>query len=174
MVEEWRDIKGFEGFYQVSNFGRVRSLDCLKPAPMNSKRKTYIKKGTILKTNTDKRGYEIVRLNYHGKHRQTRIHRLVAEAFIDNPNRFPAINHIDENKKNNMVENLEWCSYSYNSRYSNARKIVGINIKTGNVTKYDCILDAVKDGFVGSNISAVCRGKRKQHKGYKWGYEDDE
>lgn len=104
--EVWRDIPGYEGKYQVSNIGNVRSLhyrNTNKAQRLNS----VINEG----------GYNIVGLSKDGKSKQYKVHRLVAEAFIPNPNNYPIINHKDENKTNNVVWNLEWCTYEYNNNY---------------------------------------------------------
>ena len=107
MNEEWRDIKGYEGKYQVSNLGRVKSL---KDSKENYREK-------ILSNSTDTRGYSNVNLYKNGKRKLFKVHRLVAEAFIDNSNSYPLVNHKDENKQNNRVENLEWCTHEYNINY---------------------------------------------------------
>ena len=116
MKETWKDIKGYEGFYQVSNIGNVKSL---KRIVNNST--TYGGKATvkerILKPKTDKDGYESVGLRKDGKVKHFRVHRLVATAFIPNPNSYPIVNHKDEVKNNNIVSNLEWCTVRYNNTY---------------------------------------------------------
>lgn len=108
--EEWRDIVGYEGRYQVSNLGRVRSLPSFDSLGRNIN-------GKILSPVNESNGYAQVTLCNKAGHRGVSVHRLVAVAFLENPNSFPDINHIDENKKNNRVENLEWCSKSYNINY---------------------------------------------------------
>ena len=123
--EIWKDIFGYENIYQVSNLGRVRGL----------KRKTgnstgyYIRKGKILKKAMNIHGYEFVILSKNGKRKTITVHRLVAEAFIPNPNHFPCINHKNENRACNIVENLEWCTHKYNSNYgtSQKRKVMAIS-----------------------------------------------
>ena len=97
MEEIWKDVKGYEGLYQVSNFGNVKSLI----------------RNKILKLSYSHNGYRLVSL----RRKTFRVHRLVAEAFISNPNNFSWVNHKDENKENNCVDNLEWCSASYNINY---------------------------------------------------------
>lgn len=100
-MEEWKDVVGFEGIYQVSSTGIVRRTD-----------NNYIKKPS-----ESRNGYMFVDLNHKEKRKHGYIHRLVAEAFIPNPNNLPAVNHKDENKTNNNVDNLEWCTYKYNNNY---------------------------------------------------------
>ena len=110
-MEEWRDIKGYEGRYQISSEGRVRSLDRIG-------KNGYSYKGKILKPRPTKRGY--IKANLSGK--IYAVHRLVAQAFIPNPNNYPVVNHKDENPSNNCIENLEWCDVKYNINYGTAKK----------------------------------------------------
>lgn len=116
MTEEWRDIKGYEGLYQVSSFGRVRSLDRLS---ITSKKRQKLK-GRYMKLSpgyaSDER-YLSVTLYKCGAHKKCGVHRLVAEAFIHNPDNLPQVNHKDENPSNNSVDNLEWCTAKYNMNY---------------------------------------------------------
>lgn len=112
MEEIWKDVVGYEGLYQVSNLGRVRSCD----------RKTRNRNGVVTKRGRLLSffyygGYLNVSLCMGGNKQNKKIHRLVAEAFIANPNNYPIINHKDENKLNNNANNLEWCTYSYNTLY---------------------------------------------------------
>ena len=109
-VEVWKDIEGYEGIYQISNTGQVKSL-----ARKCSGR--YSNREIIKKPFVEKDGYFTVGLYKDGKYRYCRVHRLVAIAFIPNPNNYPEVNHIDENKQNNNVENLEWCTTRYNLTY---------------------------------------------------------
>ena len=103
MKEIWKDIKGYEGIYQISNLGQVKSLH-----------NKLGQKELIMKQNLKRNGYYQIRLKNNGKQKDYIVHRLVAQAFIDNPMKLPCINHIDENKTNNNVENLEWCTVEYN------------------------------------------------------------
>ena len=116
MIEKWIDIAGYEGRYQVSNTGKVRSLARTRKGKFQS---ICPVKERILKQNTDKDGYKEVALCTDGKLKYFRVHRLVALAFIPNPQNLPLINHKDENPANNIAENLEWCTCSYNTSYSN-------------------------------------------------------
>ena len=109
--ESWADIRGYEGYYQISNYGRVRSLDRYLHALHDS---IQIKRGQIIKPKIMPNGYLTVCLNKNRKRTPRYIHRLVADAFIDNPNSYKEINHKDEDKTNNSVESLEWCSHKYN------------------------------------------------------------
>ena len=103
---KWKDVPGYEGLYQVSNFGEVRSLFY--------RGKKLVQ---ILKAAADKKGYLHVGLWKDGKVRTKQVHRLVALAFIPNPNNLSVVNHIDWNKQNNRVDNLEWCTVRYNSMH---------------------------------------------------------
>lgn len=120
MEEIWKPIKGFEGHYEVSNYGRIRSLDYYS-VMRDGRRKTV--KGRIMSQIPDRYGYPCVNLydeNHKMKH--LTVHRLVAIAFIPNPNNLPVINHKDEDKTNNCVENLEWCTVKYNVNYGTGLK----------------------------------------------------
>lgn len=117
MEEIWRDVQGYEGFYQVSNRGAVRSVD--RTVRIDKKLK-----GKILSQSVEKDGYFIVNLSKNGKTKHFRVHRLVAMAFIKNVNHYKEINHKDENKQNNCVENLEWCDTKYNINYGERNNLV--------------------------------------------------
>lgn len=119
MCEIWKDIVGYEGFYQVSNLGNVRSLDRISPNSYGMPRKI---KGHPMKLHLNTYGYYDIGLSKGVKHGIYKVHRLVAQAFIPNPNNLPQVNHKDENKMNNTVENLEWCTNRYNVVYSQERR----------------------------------------------------
>lgn len=116
MLEIWKPIQGFEDCYEVSNLGNVRSLD--RYIYCKSKTKPNLFKGKILKQRFDKYGYLTVNLKKSQKSHIKKVHRLVALAFIKNPNNCDNINHIDGIKTNNIISNLEWCTPSYNTCYS--------------------------------------------------------
>jgi len=120
-MEIWKNVKGYEGYYQVSNKGRVRSIDRVIPDGRKYK-------GCIRVLCNDKDGYPYVVLAKNGKNKTLKIHRLVATTFIPNPQNKYAINHIDGNKENNSVENLEWVTQSENELHAH-RTGLKISIK---------------------------------------------
>ena len=118
MEEEWKDIKGYEGQYQVSNLGRVKSLDRMLTYKTKYGVYQHMQYGKVLTPCFDTRGYPYVRLfDLNGKTKSVTIHRLVGLAFIPNPDNLPCLNHKDEIKTNNSVDNLEWCTHLYNNLY---------------------------------------------------------
>ena len=165
--EIWKDIKGYEGLYQVSNLGRVRSFR------NNHNRKRIL----ILKYAPNKHGYLQICL-YKNKNKKTYfIHRLVAEHFIDNPNGYKEINHKDENPSNNQVKNLEWCDRKYNINYGKRSEKCSKSVSQydlyGNFIKsYKSLTEAAETLNINkknmSNVSDVCNGKRKTAYKYIW------
>ena len=133
MDEVWKDIEGYEGYYQVSNCGRVKSLDRIVTSGKT-------KKGMIIQGILDIGGYVRVTLWKSCKPKKYMVHRLVAFAFLDNPNNLKMINHIDENKENNNVTNLEWCDCKYNINYGTRTiRASGENTKNSKLKKEDVI-----------------------------------
>lgn len=177
-MEIWKDIKGYEGFYQISNLGRVRSLDRYVNCLIGIK---ALRKGKILTQNYNNKGYKRVSLCKNGKHKNFQVHRLVAEAFIPNPDHLPCINHKDEDKTNNHVDNLEWCSVEYNSNYGTAierrsekRKVPILQYDNqGNfIREWNSASDAYRElGIYQQDISRCCKGIRKSACGYIWIYK---
>lgn len=175
LIEEWKDIKGYEGLYQVSNMGRIKSLERYKKN--NGGSKTLIKE-LILKQVENNKGYLRVYLCKNARKRVFLVHRLVADAFIQNPNRLPEVNHKDENKKNNRVENLEWCDSYYNTNYGTHNKRCSISKgrpvqafdKNGNfVMEFHSMSEAErKTGIAQQNISRCINGKCQTTGGYVW------
>lgn len=170
MIEIWKSVVGYEGLYEVSNLGRVKSF------PRNG----TIKDEKILKPFIDKLGRKNVFLSKNNKRKRFRIHRLVAEAFIPNPHNYPIINHKDENPSNNFVDNLEWCDHSYNVNYGTAnskrskkqsKPVLQYDLQDNLIREWSSATEAGRDGFKFRSISACCNGKRKSHKGYKWSYK---
>ncbi len=173
--EEWRDIKGFEGLYQVSNMGMVKSVTHTVKSGKNKQRNVM---GKILTPWKTKHGYLHVSL---GRSKKVAIHRLVAIAFIDNPKCLPDVNHKDENKANNVASNLEWCNHSYNALYGTCQErlrkhkqtsVEMIDKDTKIVVKtFESMKIAAESlGIHKEQISAVCRKKRKTAGGYIWRY----
>lgn len=158
-----KDIKGFEGKYAITEDGRVWSY----------KNKIYLK--PIL----DKDGYIQVNLYKDGKCNTKKVHRLVAEAYIPNPDNKPQINHMDENIANNNIDNLEWCDNTYNQNYGSHNKNMGMS---KSIPVYCVELDTVYYGAyeaarqTGANQSVItkcCKGKGKTAGGYHWRYADE-
>lgn len=182
MQEEiWKDIKNYEGLYQVSNLGNVRSI------PRQGAHKTL----HILKPGRTRKNYLQVSLTKNSIQKPFRVHRLVAIAFIPNPNSYPQVNHIDGNKQNNCVENLEWCTNEYNMKESwrlglrdniykkgkeNSRSVIinQYNFQGEFVKKWYCVRDIERElNFDNRNICACARHKRKSAYGFIWRYEND-
>lgn len=138
MEEIWKDIKEYKNAYQVSNLGNVRSID--RQLPDGRKRK-----GIILKPYVDKDGYKHVTLTQNGKSTHYIVHRLVAIAFIENPNKLPIINHKDESKDNNCVNNLEWCNVKYNINYGKRTEKVMAKIRGENHYAHKLTNEIVKE-----------------------------
>ena len=125
-MEEWRDIRGYEGIYKISNLGRVKRLayEIQNPSPRANGSMLKFKEH-LLTPRRITHGYLSVALYKKGTRKDYKLHRLVAEAFIPNPENKPEINHKDENKANNEVINLEWCTHKYNSNYGTRPKRIG-------------------------------------------------
>lgn len=161
MKEIWKDVKGFEGLYQVSNIGNVRR-----------------KKHLLFKT---LRNYYGVKLCKNNIKCFKYIHRLVAEAFIPNPDNKPQVNHIDGNKLNNNVNNLEWVTISENGKHAykiglekptRISPVLQYDLKGNFIKEYVSIKEAKKENKKCSKISACCQGKRKTAGGYVWKYKE--
>lgn len=182
-IEIWKDIEGYEGMYQVSNMGRVRALDRVKPNSGGQ-----IAKGHILPQSDNGHGYRFVSLWKFNKGRRFYVHRLVASAFIPNPNNFPIINHKDENKSNNRYENLEWCTQKYNINYGNHMKRlkesyiangnnrpIDVYDKNGAFLKtFDCSNEVCKElGVHRRGLYLVCQGVAKSYKGYRFAFHGE-
>ena len=133
MTEEWRPIEGYEGLYEVSSYGRVRSLDRYVKTCYGSYR---LYKGKVLSPGKKSDGYLLINLSCNGKYNTIRVHRLVAQAFLPNPDNLPEVNHKDENKTNNSVENLEWCDRKYNMNFgTRIKRLINTKIKNSYVNE---------------------------------------
>lgn len=169
MEEIWKDIENYEGLYQVSNLGRVRSLDRV----VTNYRGSFIKKGEIKAQSNLSKGYKGVCLCKDGKQKTHKVHRLVAQAFLPNPNNLPQVNHKDEDKTNNRVDNLEWCDNEYNINYSWSVPIYSININTGEYKKYSSLTEAQQiTGAHKTQICGVLKGYYNRAKHYLWRHYD--
>ena len=184
--EVWKDVVGFEGLYRVSDKGKVHSVA----------RKDSIGRkcgGRMLTPRYDKDGYLRVTLHKNGKHKTRFIHRLVAGAFVPNPNGYSEINHRDENKVNNYANNLEWCTREYNNNYgtrsersgqAQSKKVKAINIETNEVITFNSTVEVGRKGYDQGGVAKACRGVYKgragklvggdgrTYKGYRWSYEE--
>ena len=160
--EIWKKITDFP--YEISNLGNVRN----------------IRTGKILKQNKDSSGYPQVELFYNNKRKSIRIHRIVAEYFIPNPNNLPQVNHKDENKWNNVVSNLEWCDITYNANYGTRGKRIGekhkkpvLCVETGEIFK------SSEEAALKYNVKKHCiqhsanpKHIQKTTAGYHWEYKE--
>lgn len=167
MKEIWKNIKGYENTYQISNLGRVRSKDMM----VKNKKTYYLKKGRILKPIVKAHGYLWVSL----KGKLISVHRLVAENFIDNPYGYYEINHKDENKQNNYAKNLEWCTHKYNCEYSKNKKVNQYKKNGEFIKKYNSIKTAAEQTKTHySHIVNCCKHKYgfKTANGFKWEYAE--
>jgi len=204
-IEIWRPIKGYEGLYEVSNFGRVRSLDRIVENKNKGSWRCRLTRGRVLcpGDNGSKIGYLFVNLSKNGKTREFYIHRLVAEAFVDNPNNHTIINHKDENGKNNRADNLEWCTQKYNCNYgSHLDKVRSFLLSDKNpnrgkprpesfkekvrkpVLQFDRQGNLIKEwdsartagntlGIYPQSITSVCRRRFPSYKNFIWRYKND-
>ena len=179
MIEIFKDIKDLEGLYQVSNFGQILSLNY-----RGTGKPKLLKPGNV-------KGYLKVSLSKDGKPKTFQIHRLVAEAFIPNPENLPEVNHKDEDKTNNFVGtpendykdgNLEWCTREYNINYgtikqrlskARSKKVLQLSISGELIREWKSIADCGRNGFNQGEVCKCCRGERKSHKGFRWEYKED-
>lgn len=176
-VEIWKPVSGYEGMYEVSDEGRVRSLDRVVKGRVGNNR---LFPGKILSPETTYQGYKRVRLSREGKTRRFTVHSLVAQAFIGDYPDGLVINHIDENKANNRPDNLEYITQKENINHGTGIerrtepqrvKIKGTNIETGEVVSFPSMMAAEKetDGFFHNGpISKAVAGKLPHHRGFVW------
>lgn len=164
--EYWKPVVGYEGHYQVSNFGRVKSIK--------------FGKEIILKQKQYMDGYYYVGLSKNGIVKSYYVHRLVAEAFLPNPDNLPCVNHKDECKTNNIASNLEWCDNKYNNSYGTrnervaeklSKTVLQYDLEGNFIKEWKSVTECGRNGFIQSDICKCCNGKLKTHKGFIWKYK---
>ena len=185
MTEEWKDIKDYEGLYQVSNCGRMMSLNYRKTG-----------KSKLMKLMKTKKGYLTVVFHKNGEYKKYLVHRLVAETFLENPDKLPQVNHKDEDKTNNFVflnkdgsvnkekSNLEWSTPKENSNHGTRNERISSTNTNGKLSKsilqltltghlireWVSMAECTRNGFRQSAVCRCCRGEKPQYKGFKWCY----
>lgn len=171
MMEIWKDVGGYEGFYKISNNGNIKSMP----------RKGA--KGGLLKLTKDKNGYLCVGLNKNGERKTFKVHRLVAATFIPNIYELSEVNHKDENKENNYVENLEWCDHTYNSNYGTRGERIGDALSKaiysvdeyGRIEHFKSFNEAQRvTGIFATNIRCSITGVYSKAGNRRWYYEDSQ
>lgn len=185
--EVFKDVLGYEGLYQVSNYGRVKSLE-RRNIFYCGLRKEYLErpvKDKFLKIRNGVHGYQVTCLTKNGICKNKFIHRLVAESFIPNPENKPQVNHKDGNKKNNCVDNLEWCTAKENSRHAiktglkkkyNNKRVEQYSLDGKYIKTWNSITEFYKENNLNlksSGITVSCKSKIKSAFGYLWKYEGD-
>lgn len=173
-AEIWKAHPEYAGI-EVSTFGNVRTLDKVT----SSENRTWFTKGRVLKQYYNHNGYMLVVITIDGKWTKKRVNRLVAQTFIQNPDNLPQVNHRDCDRANNNVDNLEWCTVSYNAKYrekfgkSQGHPLFAVNLTTLEVSQFCSQSEAGRElGVFVSNINDVIKGKQKQASGF-WFVNDD-
>jgi hypothetical protein len=189
--EQWLPVIGYEGLYEVSNFGNVRSLDRQKYGG-SQLGGYYLFKGRVLRQSIKSgHGYPTVALWKSEKQKTHKVHRLVAAAFIPNPNKLPQVNHIDGTKTNARADNLEWVKEDENSQHAwktglskrpavekrgkdsrLAKAIFQCDLSGSVINKWGSLQDAKRAGYSAGNICMVLKGQRPHHKGFLWKYAE--
>ena len=185
--EEWKEIPNFSKLYYISNYGRILRIEHTRLSyRYNKSGKLYPTK--ILKASKNKQGYINTQINLNNSFKSFKVHRLVAEAFIPNPENKPQVNHKDGNKLNNRVDNLEWCTNGENGKHAwenglRTKRIGNNNKFSVKVNQYDlnnklikewnCINDITRElGISHGLITAACQGRQKTSHGYIWKYKE--
>lgn len=197
MIEKWKAIPCFQGLYEASNLGRIRSID--REVHRNGLTSKFIK-GKILSPNTQKNGYKVVSLSKQGKIQSFRVHRLVALAWIPNPDNLSEVNHLNEDKADNSVSNLSWVSHQENTRYGtrisrcisnrdqsrekngmygkigglnpNAKAVLKFSLNGDLIAEYPSLLEAAQsEACTRDSIRNNIKGRTKHCRGYIWKYK---
>ena len=189
MTEIWRDIKDYEGLYQISNLGRVRSLDRYAK---HSRGGNMLIKGKILKPTINSNDYYVVNLSKNGVEIINYIHRLVAEAFVLNPENKPEVDHINTNRTDNRIENLRWATDEeqannsltkehnsnakkgkYGKEHPRSKPVLQFDLNGNFIKEWECATQVEKElGISHCHICQCCQNKRKSAGGYIWKYKD--
>lgn len=162
-MEIWKNIKGYEGLYQVSNEGRIKSTKCKKEKILLPYRT-----GPAWKDNTQQFYYKVTLYDKNHKRKLLLVHRIVAEAFLENTNNYPQVNHIDRNTSNNRVENLEWCDAEYNVRHAFGKKVQCI--ETGEI--FNSVAGLCDEKQWDKNLLYYRIRNNTKAYGYHWKYVD--
>lgn len=185
MKEIWKDIKGYEGSYQVSNTGKIKSLRrAVEIIDKNGKSRISIYQEKVLKQGKDPNGYKRVGLALNGKDKTVKVHRIVAQTFIPNPENKPQVNHINGDKTDNNVNNLEWCTAKENIEKAfetglkkkgkevyNSKPVYQFDLNMNFLKRYETITEASKETkILHSGISNCCSGRINNAGGFIWKY----
>lgn len=195
MEEIWKPIKGYEGYYEASNMGNIRSVDriILSTANILHTEHTQLRKGRLLKQGNGRKGYKLVVLQRDGKKKTFYAHRIIAITFIENPENKPCIDHINGDHTDNRAENLRWCTQKENINNPNTlhKNVATLRNNNANGCKPKNILQLDKEtfavireippktsffkdmGYVREYVTSACRNKNKLAYGYRWAFKDD-
>ena len=187
MEEIWKDIPGYEKYYMASTLGRIKSKDRVIKTVLKGKEIKYIKRGRIMTPCLNSGKYLGLPINTDKLKKNENVHRLIAITFLPNPNNLPCVNHKDENKLNNCVDNLEWCTYQHNNVWKNrlAKSLETFNANPKNrrkvyqytkdgafIKEYESVKEATKEMGLkhSSGIYLSCNHNNCYARGFKWSF----